>query len=131
MASAQSIPPLSRLPDVPRPLANGDLLKFNFSTSSFGTVNEAAFALVADLGTASAYDVGTSAGEIPALGVGGKLLTSVLPALAITSRYVVASQAAMLALTAEEGDVAIRTDLSKSFILGTGSPTILGSWSEL
>jgi hypothetical protein len=60
----------------------------------------------------------------------GKINPAALPAIAITERFVVASQAAMLALTAETGDVAIRTDVNRSFIL-SGNPTILGNWQEL
>jgi hypothetical protein len=37
----------------------------------------------------------------------------------------------MLALDAQQGDVAIRTDLNKSFILATNSPTTLADWKEL
>lgn len=61
----------------------------------------------------------------------GLIPTSQLPALAITVPSVVASQAAMLALTAEQGDVAIRTDISKTFILATNSPTTLADWKEI
>ena len=57
-------------------------------------------------------------GNIPILDSNGKLADSVVPKIAMTNTFVVASQTAMLALTsAQEGDVAIRTDLSKSFIL--------------
>jgi hypothetical protein len=49
--------------------------------------------------------------------VGRKLQNSDLPAIAITDTFVVSSQTALLALTAERGDVAVRTDLNKSFIL--------------
>jgi len=38
---------------------------------------------------------------------------------------------AMLALTAEPGDVAVRTDLNKSFILVTSPASTLGNWQEL
>jgi parallel beta-helix repeat protein len=37
----------------------------------------------------------------------------------------------MLALTAEVGDVAVRTDLSKSFILKTAGASTLANWQEL
>jgi hypothetical protein len=57
--------------------------------------------------------------------------TTYLPALAISQSFVVASQAAMLALTAERGDIAIRTDLNKCFILSTDSPSTLADWKEL
>lgn len=65
------------------------------------------------------------------LDAGGKLLTSQLPAIAITDTFVVASQSAMLALSAETGDVAVRPDLNKSFILKGTSPSTLADWQEL
>jgi len=54
-----------------------------------------------------------------------------LPALAITETSVVVSQAAMLALTAQIGDVAVRTDVNKSFILTASPASTLGNWQEL
>lgn len=61
----------------------------------------------------------------------GKIPTTQLPALAVTDTFVVSSQAAMLALTAEVGDVAVRTDLNKSFILKTAGASTLANWQEL
>lgn len=61
----------------------------------------------------------------------GSLPNAVLPPLAISETFPVASEAAMLAVSAQQGDVAIRTDLNKSFILRTNSPSVLGDWSEL
>lgn len=61
----------------------------------------------------------------------GLVPTHHLPALAITTTQVVASQAAMLALTAQVGDVAVRTDLNKSFILTATPATTLANWQEL
>lgn len=58
----------------------------------------------------------------------GTLPTSVLPPLAINETFTVASQAAMLALTAQRGDVAIRTDTSRSYILASDSPGTLADW---
>lgn len=64
--------------------------------------------------------------------VSRKLQNSDLPAIAITDTFVVASQAAMLALSAaERGDVAVRTDLNKSFILKGDNPASLSDWQEL
>lgn len=83
------------------------------------------------LGTAASKNTGTTSGTIPILGAGGKLNTSVLPAIAISDTFVVASQEAMLALTAEVGDIAIRTDLSKSFILKAAGASTLANWQEL
>lgn len=51
-----------------------------------------------------------------------------LPPLAITDTFVVGSQAAMLALTAQRGDVAIRTDINQTFILQGDDPSILANW---
>lgn len=68
---------------------------------------------------------------IALLGADGKLLVSQVPKIAISDTYVVSSQAAMLALVAETGDLAIRTDLSKTFVLTTNSPSILADWAEL
>jgi hypothetical protein len=72
-----------------------------------------------------------AASGLATLGADSKIPTSQLPALAISDTFVVASQAAMLALTAEIGDVAVRTDINKSFILQISDPTILANWQEL
>jgi hypothetical protein len=61
----------------------------------------------------------------------GLVPTHHLPALAITTTQVVNSQSAMLALTAQTGDVAVRTDVNKSFILTATPATTLGNWQEL
>ena len=61
----------------------------------------------------------------------GLVPTHHLPALAITTTQVVNSQSAMLALTAQIGDVAVRTDLNKSFILTATPATTLANWQEL
>jgi hypothetical protein len=71
------------------------------------------------------------ANGLATLGSDNKIPTAQLPALAITDTFVVASQAAMLALTAEVGDVAVRTDLGKSFILKTAGASTLANWQEL
>lgn len=60
-----------------------------------------------------------------------KISSTYLPAIAITDTFVVASQAAMLALAAQTGDVAVRTDTSTSYILAGTDPTILGNWQQL
>lgn len=63
---------------------------------------------------------------------GGKIPNSQIPALAISETFPVSSQAQMLALSqADQGDVAIRSDISKSFILRVSPSSILGNWSEL
>jgi len=61
----------------------------------------------------------------------GKVPVDHLPALAISETFVVTSQTAMTSLTAQTGDVAIRTDVNKSFILTTTPASTLGNWQEL
>ena len=80
------------------------------------------------LGTAAPLNTGVAAGQIPLLGAGGKLAEAVLPSVAITDTFVVASQAAMLALTAERGDIAVRSDENKTYALSTNSPSTLADW---
>lgn len=60
-----------------------------------------------------------------------KLRKEQLPPEAIVTTRTVATQGDMLSLTAQEGDIAIRTDLSKAFILSSGNPTVLSSWIPL
>lgn len=86
---------------------------------------------ITDAGTAASKNVGTGAGNIPVLDANGKLNDSVLPALAITDTFVAANQAAMLAVTAQVGDVCVRTDINKSFILKTAGASTLANWQEL
>lgn len=62
----------------------------------------------------------------------GTLPTSVMPNLAINDVFVVASQAAMLALTAQRGDIAKRTDLNgQAFVLQADAPGTLANWIAL
>ena len=68
---------------------------------------------------------------IASLDGAGKIPTGQLPAIAVTDTFVVSSEAAMLALTADVGDIAIRSDLNKSFILRATPATTLSNWNEL
>ena len=86
---------------------------------------------VSDAGTAASKDVGTASGNIPVLDSNGKLDTSVLPALAISETFTAANQAAMLALNAQQGDICIRTDQSKTYILSASPASTLANWKEL
>ena len=70
------------------------------------------------------------ANGLATLDAGGKLPAGQLPPLSITDTYSVASQAAMLALVAQRGDVTVRTDVSKTFILAGDDPAVLGNWIE-
>lgn len=63
--------------------------------------------------------------------VGGKIVSSQLSSLSISQPFPVANQAAMLALTAERGDIAIRADNGKTFVLSTDNPGTLADWIEM
>jgi hypothetical protein len=90
------------------PVDNGDAVSLGYITTQKGVANG-----IAEL---------DGSGLVP---------THHLPALAITTTQVVNSQANMLALTAQVGDVAVRTDVNKSFILTATPATTLGNWQEL
>jgi len=62
---------------------------------------------------------------------GGVLVAGQVPDLAITNIDVVADQAARLNLDAEEGDVAVQTDISETFILTTNDPTVDSNWQKI
>ena len=71
------------------------------------------------------------ANGVATLGSDSKIPISQLPALAINETFTATSQSAMLALTAQRGDIAIRTDINKTYILSSDSPTTLVDWKEL
>jgi hypothetical protein len=86
---------------------------------------------ISGLGTAATRDAG-SAGGVATLDGGGKLPASQLPDLAITEFLgTVANQTAMLALTGQRGDWAIRSDLNTVFVLVADTPSSLSSWRQL
>ena len=94
-------------------------------------IPELTLAKITDAGTAASRDVGTAEGNLVAVGADGKINETLLPKIAITDTHVVANEAEMLALTAEKGDVAIRTDLNRSFILKQAPADNLANWLEL
>ncbi|MEG1720006.1 MAG: hypothetical protein RR306_06735 [Clostridia bacterium] len=85
---------------------------------------------VTGLGTAALLNVGESNGNVPVIGVDGKLATSILPSIAVTDTFVVASETEMLALKAEIGDIAIRSDIKQTFILKTMPATVKENWVQ-
>lgn len=88
-------------------------------------------AKVTDAGTAASKNVGTAAGEVPVLGDNGKLDTAVLPAITITDTFVVADEAAMLAVDAQVGDIVVRTDVNKTFVLQKDGANVAANWVAL
>ncbi len=112
------------------PLAEVDYLKIPAVSKVDTQIDTKITAL--GLGTAATRNWGSGNGNLPILDSLGKLPDSVIPKIAITNTFVVATQAEMLALsTALEGDIAIRTDLRKTFILKTTGYSVLANWQEL
>ena len=88
-------------------------------------------AKISDAGTAASKNVGTAVGNVVGVNSNGKIDDTLLPPLAITEVHEVASQASMLALSAQIGDVAIRTDENKSYILSATPAATLANWKLL
>lgn len=63
----------------------------------------------------------------------GFLKTAELPNLATTDVFLAADETAMLALTAQKGDIAQRTDFTPNhyFLLASNSPSTLADWKDL
>lgn len=66
-----------------------------------------------------------------ALAIAWDQLTGTPPSLLLGEVYVVANEAAQLALTAQSGDIAIRTDESRSYAHNGGSAGTMADWSLL
>jgi hypothetical protein len=65
------------------------------------------------------------------LDAAGLVPTVHIPPLAINDTFVVASEAAMLALTAQRGDMAIRTDTGRTYVLSAEPASTLANWKEV
>jgi len=79
----------------------------------------------------TAQSITAALGFTPAALENGKIAITQIPSLTITDTFVVSTQAAMLGLTAEVGDVAVRTDTNTTYILRTANPTVLANWVQL
>ena len=86
---------------------------------------------VTGLGTAASLNTGTSSGNVVVVGSDGKISSDIIPNIAITDTFVVDSESAMLGLTAQVGDVAVRTDLGKTYILKSSPATSLNNWQVI
>jgi hypothetical protein len=83
-------------------------------------------------GTAAGANTGTAAGNVPVLDGGGKLSTAILPPIAINEVFTAANEPDMLLLTAEVGDICIRTDISNGHFILTGTnPTLIANWQNI
>lgn len=94
-------------------------------------IPELTLAKITNAGTAAARDVGSKAGNLIELNSKGKIDKKYLPAIAITEPFAVSSEEEMLALFAQTGDIAIRSDESKTYILKNTPPSNKENWLEL
>lgn len=94
-------------------------------------IPELTLSKITDAGTAAARDVGSKAGNLIELGADGKINKKYLPPIAITEPFAVSSEEEMLALNCQKGDVAIRSDESKSYILKNAPASNKNNWIEL
>lgn len=83
------------------------------------------------IGDAVATTEKGAANGVAPLGADAKIGEQYLPAVAITDTFVAATEAAMLALSAERGDLCVRSDLNKSFVLAAAPASTLANWVEL
>ncbi|MDE7425343.1 MAG: hypothetical protein K2N51_16925 [Lachnospiraceae bacterium] len=92
------------------------------------------------LGTAAYCNTGNEEGNVPVINSEGKLDNSVIPSLAITDTFVAEDEEQMLNIQgAEKGDICIRTDQNKTYILDetpkkysrSKTRTTLSDWVEL
>jgi hypothetical protein len=81
--------------------------------------------------TSSQISDKASANGVASLDGSGKVPSSQLSAIALSEVFVVSSQSAQLALTAQEGDVVVRTDESKSYIHNGGTAGTMADYTEL
>lgn len=65
------------------------------------------------------------------LGADAKIPVEQIPDVAITNTFVVATEEAMLALTAQVGDIVVRSDIETSFILKTAGASTLANWQQI
>ena len=100
-------------------------------TLTAGDIPMLTLSKISDAGTAAGKNVGTAAGNVPLLNSNGQLDSSVIPAIAINETYTCDTQAEMLALSANVGDICIRTDGTGTWILKTAGASTLANWVEL
>lgn len=86
---------------------------------------------VSGLGSAAKCDTGTSEGNVPVINSAGKLDASLLPSITVSDTFTAGSEAEMLALQADQGDVCVRTDTNETYILTAADPTVIANWTKL
>jgi hypothetical protein len=130
----------------PNPVLANDVVTFpkiqNISTGTFlgridagsGNVEALTASQVRtglQLGTAALVNTGSSAGDIPLLGVGGVIPAYMLPSIAITEVQWVANQTARLALDINIGSVAKQTDNGIAYMLASLPASDNANWISI
>lgn len=72
-----------------------------------------------------------SANGLAFLGPDGKIPASLLPDAALISTSIVSSEADMLALSVQPGDIAVRSDVNKTFVLSAYPASDIANWREI
>lgn len=102
-----------------------------FSTLTAADIPTLTASKISDLGTAALANTGTAIGNVAIVGADGKIDSSLLPPIAITDVFEAATQTAMLALVAQVGDICVRSDINRSYILKAAPASTLANWIEL
>lgn len=88
-------------------------------------------AILSTLNAVTQSEKGVAGGVATLDPLTGKIPAAQIPTIAINNTFAINSQAEMLALAAAVGDVAVRADISKSFILAAAPATTLSNWVEM
>lgn len=111
--------------------ASGNLISSTVTDAELAHVSGVTSAIQTQLGNkVETSTLGANSG-VATLDAGGKLSSGQIPAIAITSTFVVATEIAQLALTVQEGDVAVRSDENKSYIALNADNADMGDWQVL
>ena len=86
---------------------------------------------ITGLGTAASQNTGKASGNVVVVESNGKIADCLIPSLAISETFEAESEAAMLALSCQKGDICIRTDENKSYILSGDGASVLANWKWL
>lgn len=109
----------------------GKVLSSGGAPGSAAFVDTSAFATAAQgikADTAIQSTEKGAANGVASLGADNKILSWQLPAIAITDVFVVGSETAMLELTAQKGDIAVRSDLEETYALSAEPAATLANW---
>lgn len=110
---------------------NSKGLVTGFETLTASDIPSLTLSKITDAGTAAGKNTGISAGNVIVVGEDGYIDGSIIPAIAIMDIFEISSESAMLATTAQQGDIAVRSDINKTFILKQSPASTLSNWVEL